>query len=174
MCCRPLFLSRVLFTDEAAFTRDGIVNFHNTHVWAYENPHAILQARNQHRFSINVWAGIVGDHLIGPIILPNRLTGAAYLTFLQDELPGLLEDVPLETRQRMVFLHDGAPPHFLLAVRQYLNEQFGERWIGRGGPIPWPPRSPDLNPLDYCIWGYTKELVYARSVDTEAELRQRI
>jgi hypothetical protein len=23
------------------------------------------------------------------------------------------------------------------------------RWIGTGGPIGWPPRSPDLNPLDF-------------------------
>ena len=33
-------------------------------------------------------------------------------------------------------------------------------WIGRGGPIPWPPKSPDLNPLDFCVWGYAKGLVY--------------
>jgi len=35
-----------------------------------------------------------------------------------------------------------------------------ERWIGRGGPIPWPPRSPDLNSLDFFFWGYLKETVY--------------
>ena len=23
-----------------------------------------------------------------------------------------------------------------------------------------PPRSPDLNPLDFCVWGYAKGLVY--------------
>ena len=28
-------------TDEAAFTRDGIFNFHNTYVWSDEDPHAI-------------------------------------------------------------------------------------------------------------------------------------
>ncbi|KAJ4432454.1 hypothetical protein ANN_21073 [Periplaneta americana] len=34
----PNFPALVLFTDEAQFTRDGITNFHNQHVWAYENP----------------------------------------------------------------------------------------------------------------------------------------
>jgi hypothetical protein len=32
--------------------------------------------------------------------------------------------------------------------------------MGRGGPVPWPPRSPDLNPVDYCVWGHVKSLVY--------------
>ena len=62
----PDFLSRVLFSDEAHFTRDGIVNYHNLHVWAVENPHKIREARHQQQFSLNVWAGIVVDELIGP------------------------------------------------------------------------------------------------------------
>ncbi|KAJ8954452.1 hypothetical protein NQ318_011128 [Aromia moschata] len=33
----------ILFTDEACFTRRGITNFHNEHVYADENPHAIKQ-----------------------------------------------------------------------------------------------------------------------------------
>jgi len=38
----------------------------------------------------------------------------------------------------------------------------------------WPPRSPDLNPLDYDVWGYMKAMVYARKVNTTEELLQRI
>jgi hypothetical protein len=45
-------------------------------------------------------------------------------------------------------MHDGAPAHFSLFARRYLNRKFPGRWIGRGGPISWPPRSPDLNPVD--------------------------
>ena len=64
------FSSRILFTDEAQFTRDGMFNHHNLHSWADENPHVIRQHGYQHRFSINVWAGIVADQLIGPIFFP--------------------------------------------------------------------------------------------------------
>jgi hypothetical protein len=35
-----------------------------------------------------------------------------------------------------------------------------ERWIDRSGPIAWPPRSPDLTPLDFFLWGYVKNIVY--------------
>ena len=38
--------------------RDGIVNFHNTHVWADKNPHTTVARRHQHWFSINVCVGI--------------------------------------------------------------------------------------------------------------------
>ena len=52
--------------------------------------------------------------------------------------------------------------------------QFGEQWIGRGGPVAWPPRSPDLNPLDFYFWGHLKSVVYATPINTVEELRNRI
>ncbi|KAJ4428267.1 hypothetical protein ANN_24284 [Periplaneta americana] len=42
--------------------------------------------------------------------------------------------------------------HFSLDVRRHLNATFPGRWIGRDGTA-WPPRSPDLNPLDFYLWG---------------------
>lgn len=36
----------------------------------------------------------------------------------------------------------------LIAVTNpYLNKKFGQHWIGRSGPVSWPPMSPDLTPL---------------------------
>ena len=63
----------------------------------------------------------------------------------------------LRTRRRhMLFQLDGAPPHWGLQVCAFLNDKFLERWIARGGPATWPPRSPDINPLDFILWGYVK------------------
>jgi len=59
-------------------------------------------------------------------------------------------------------------------VRDYLNEFFPNRWLGRGGPIPWPPWSPDLTLLDYYVWGHMETLVYETKVDSRAALRDRI
>lgn len=168
------FSSRILFTDEAQFTRDGMFNHHNLHSWADENPHVIRQHGYQHRFSINVWAGIVADQLIGPHILPSRLTGAIYTTFLQQTLPELLEHVQPNVRRRLWFQHDGAPAHFARDARQVLDTNYPNRWIGRGGPVPWPPRSPDLTPLDFFLWGHMKSLVYETPVETEEDLIARI
>lgn len=38
----PQFLCNILFTDEVSYTRDGIINVHNIHVWGDENPHVII------------------------------------------------------------------------------------------------------------------------------------
>jgi hypothetical protein len=76
--------------------------------------------------------------------------------------------------RRIIFQQDGAPPHYSRDVRDYLNLQFPNRWIGRNGPISWPPRSPDLTPMDFYVWGYMKDLVYSVPINTVDQLRDRI
>ena len=67
--------------------------YHNNHLWSYENPHGIIESRHQHTFLFNVWAGIIGDFLLGPIFLLPILTGENYTKFLETQLPVLLETV---------------------------------------------------------------------------------
>ena len=45
-----------------------------------------------HRFSLNVWAGVFGNALIGLFVIPPRINSAPYLQFLQNDL---LDDVPI-------------------------------------------------------------------------------
>jgi hypothetical protein len=71
-----------------------------------------------------------------------------------------MEEVPLAKRMRMVFQHDTAPAHFSRLMTHHLNLTFPERWIGHGGHVRWSPRSPDLTPLDFCLWGWMKSEVY--------------
>jgi hypothetical protein len=99
-----------------------------------------------------------------------EITGRAYVDFLQNELPLLLEEVHLAKRLRMVLQHNGAPAHYRHLVTHYLNLTFPERWIGRGGHVQWPPRSPDRTPLDFCLWGWMKREVYKEKVNTRNEL----
>ena len=51
---------------------------------------------------------------------------------------------------------------------------FRERWIGPGGPIVWPPRSPEFTPCDFFMWGAIKEMVYETPIDDVHVLLQRI
>jgi len=129
-------------------------------VWADENPHATVESNFQLCFSVNVWCAVLDDQLIGPLILEGHLTGEAYLQFLHEELPRLLEDVHLNKRGCMYFQHDKAPPHFSCEVRNFLNYRLP------GDLHNWSARSPDLSPLDCCVWGWMKELVYSVKVGT--------
>ena len=60
----------------------------------------------------------------------------------------------------------------------WLNERFIQRWIGRGGVndtnIPWSPRSPDLTPMDFILWGYIKKLVYTKNYQDLEQLKNAI
>ncbi|GFU30707.1 uncharacterized protein TNCV_1444311 [Trichonephila clavipes] len=163
-------------TTPSLSTREGIFNTHNNHSWAGANPHVIRTRAAQDRFLINVWAGILGDHLIGPYILPDRLTGPRYLIFLEQVLPQLLDSahVTAATRTSMWFQQDGDPALFSISVRNHLDATCGERWIGRGGSVHWSPRSPNLSCLDYFFWEQMKSLVYETPVNSAEELVARI
>lgn len=63
---------------------------------------------------------------------------------MNNELRQLLEDVDLETKQRLWLQQDGASPHYARNVGNTIQQMFSDLWIGRGGPVSWPPRSPDL------------------------------
>ncbi|GFT10054.1 putative LOC100569746 [Trichonephila clavipes] len=56
--------------------------------------------------------------------------------------------------------------HKSRATIDLLKDTFGDRLISRFGPVNWPPRSCDLTPLDYFLWGYVKALVYADKPQT--------
>jgi len=95
------------------------------------------------------------------------------LEFLQKNLPEFLEEIPLIERNKIIFHHDGAGPHNARIVINYLNEHFPQRWIGRYGPIRWPARSPDLNPLDFFFWEYCKELMYKTLPEDQEDLETK-
>lgn len=168
------FFKKVLWSDEATFKSDGNVNRHNLHYWSVDNPHWMREVNHQVRWSVNVWCGIIGCRVIGPYYFDGNLNGDMYRQFLVDDLPTLLEDVSLAVRNSMWFQQDGCPAHFRLTVRAHLNNQYPGRWIGRGGPINWPARSPDLTPLDFFLWGRLKDLVYFERPTTVEDIRVRI
>jgi len=58
------------------------------------------------------------------------------------------------------FQQDGATCHTALETMAQLRAAFGEQFISRLGPVNWPPRSCDLTPLDYFLWGHVKAHVY--------------
>jgi hypothetical protein len=162
----------ILFTDEASLTHDSINNTHNSHRWSDKYPHAIVEINSQHPFS--VWCSVIDNELIGPAVLLNHLTGRTYAHFLQIELTLLLEEVPLAKRMCVVSQHDEAPAHYSRLVTHHLNLTFPEQWIGCSGHVQWPQWSPDLTPLDFCLWGWMKSEVYKEKINTRDELVARI
>ena len=121
--------------------------------------------------SVCVWCGIFSGGIIGPYFFPATVNQNEYLTLLTEfllpelQLRGLVNHV--------LFQQDGAPAHWSQRVRQWLDENLGT-WIGRDGPIPWPPRSPDLTPPDFYLWGLLKQEVYKTRPKTTEDLKAAI
>lgn len=171
----PFFFDKCLFTDEAKFDNMGGVNLHNAHYYSQVNPHWQRDHRVQRRWSFNVWGGIIGNNVIGPFFYNNNLNGPFYLNILQNEVPALLEEVPIALRQIMWFQQDGAPAHRTRLVRTFLNDTYPNRWIGIGSQVhEWPARSPDLTPIDFFLWGAVKEQVFAEAPTTIEDMQDRI
>ena len=97
------------------------------------------------------------DKIIGPFFFAEKsVTAQIYLDVLTEYMSPQLE----QYQPQVIFQKDGAPSHWGLEIRQFLNETFPNRWIGRDGSIPWPPDSPDITSLDFFLWGYVKDIVY--------------
>ncbi|GFT77327.1 transposable element Tc3 transposase [Trichonephila clavipes] len=76
--------------------------------------------------------------------------------------------------QVLWFQQDDAICHTARATIDLLKDTFGDRLISRFGPVNWPPRSCDLTPLDYFLWGSVKSLIYADKPQTEDNIRRVI
>lgn len=170
----PNFLSKIMFSDEATFRSNGAVNRHNMHYYSTANPLWVREVQNQNHWSLNVWCGIKNLRIIGPHFFRESLNGPRYLNFLQNQLPQLLEEVDDIEREQMWIQHDGAPAHYYREVREFLNNHYPQKWIGRDGFIAWPPRSCDLTPLDFFMWGYIKDRVYMSPPTTPEDMENRI
>lgn len=95
----PSFSGCILFSDESTFHNNGHINRHNFHFYANENPHFTRSIDRQHRSSLNVRVGILGERVIDPYFFEGPLNGDAYLNFVKNILQNLLEDVPLDLRR---------------------------------------------------------------------------
>lgn len=156
------FLDLVVFSDESTFHLSGCVNTHNVRIWGSANPHEMVQLQRDSP-KLNVFCAISRRKVYGPFFFGEAtVTGASYLDALQQWLfPQLEEGEP----ENFIWQQDGAPPHWHMEVRDWLNDVVPDRWIGRKGPndracFAWPPRSPDLTPCDFYLWGFIKDHVY--------------
>ncbi|KYN21601.1 hypothetical protein ALC57_06024, partial [Trachymyrmex cornetzi] len=119
------FVSKIIFTGEAAFQINGNVNHQNFRYWSTENPHWMRADKTQYLAKVNVWAGIIGEHLIGPFFFAENLNAEAYeIMLIQQIIPAIRNLYPNDEFNQLWFQHDGAPAHFALRVRRVLDEYF--------------------------------------------------
>jgi hypothetical protein len=172
---------KILWGDEAHFYMNGTVNTQNCRIWASEPPNVIHEIP-LHSPNLTVWCGFTARFILGPYFFEElRPSGPVTCSVTAKRYLHMLETfvVPqLQQRQCLtetVFMQDGAPPHIGRAVQQLLRNHFtDDRVISRYFHMAWPPRSPDLTPCDFWLWGYLKSNVYRGGVANLNDLKDRI
>ncbi|GFS91028.1 putative transposable element [Trichonephila clavipes] len=159
----PDFHKRILFSDEAHFWLNGYVNKQNCRIWSEANPQVYVEIP-LHSEKLAVWCALWAGGIIGPYFFKNdeghnvTVNGDRYRAMITNFF---IPELNNNDVQELWFQQDGAKCHTARATYDLLKDKFSDRLISRFGPVNWPPRSCDLTPLDYFLWGYVKSLVYS-------------
>ena len=127
-----------------------------SHLW-HKKPARIHWKR------VSVWCSFWSRGIIGPFFFENEqgkavtVNGDNYRTMLNEFLFTNIEE---ENIGNIWFQQDGATCHTAEATLDVLRPVFEDRIISRSADVVWPPRSCDLTPSDYYLWGAFKDKSY--------------
>jgi AraC-like DNA-binding protein len=143
----------VFFTDEKLFYLSPPVNTHNNPVWSAGlksgiDPKRLLVQRAKFSAHVMVSAGVCfsGKGRLHFVDDKAKINADYYVNSL---LPKLVEDCETLMPDGYTFQQDGAPAHTSRHAQEWLAQQTPD-FVNKDE---WPPNSPDLNPLDYYVWG---------------------
>ncbi|GFW71533.1 transposable element Tc3 transposase [Trichonephila clavipes] len=161
---------------EAHFWLNGYVNKQNCRIWSEANPQVYVETP-LHPEKLTVWCALWAGGIIGLYFFKND--EGHNVTVNDDRYRAMITNFFIpelnnQDVQEQWFQQDGATCHTARATIDILKDTFGDRLISRFGPVNWPPRSCDLTPLDYFLWGYVKSLVYADKPQTLDHLEDNI
>lgn len=166
-------IRKIWFTDEKLFTLRQPKNSQNNRVYANvarkrEVPlEHLLVPREHFTQSVMVSLGVSISGKTRIYFVENKINSEIYQRDILSYMLPEIEDVtPYYT-----FQQDGAPAHTSRDTIRYLQENCPD-FIEPAG---WPPNSPDLNPVDYTIWGVLQHMVYLNTIfETTDQLKIRI
>lgn len=160
-------VSRTWFSDEKVFTVQTPTNSQNDRVYAAVSvkrdvpPERLLKGRKHFSKSIMVSVAVSKLGKTSLIFVdPGSKVNSTYYCNQVLGGNGLLRDIQRLSANRFIFQQDGAPAHRSRHTVAFLTANLPE-FIE---PQNWPPNSPDLNPVDYSIWGALQQLVYRQKI----------
>jgi hypothetical protein len=124
---------KIIWSDEAKFVLNGSINRHNCIYYETSNPCVTIETQLKQP-GVTVWGAISTEGLIGPYFFDGTVNGTNYHDMLSNYVLPQLQQRP--DYDSLIFMQDGAPPHYATVVRNLLDTLPGG-WMGRRGPIEW-------------------------------------
>lgn len=106
--------------------------------------------------------------LLGLFFFEGTINSERYLQLIIDPF---LDELTYAERLSVYFQQDSATAHTAGRSIRELRRIFGTRLISNNL---WPPRSPDLTPCDFYLWGTLKSRVYRKNPHSINELKDYI
>ena len=110
------------FTDGSRASLDGPDGWAKGCVFNGDNCPKRMR-RQQGGGGFIIWGGIIVNAIIGPFRVPEglKLSSATYCPFLKNSLEQWLDNLPLATLKKIIFMHDNALSHAAKATTQFLH-----------------------------------------------------
>jgi transposase len=163
---------RIVFSDEKVFTTN---DYTSRTMWCPDGCRPIGRENKRFPPRVMVW-GAIGHNFVNVYVFPNqRLREGSNNE--NERMPGTVTGdnyrrqilpriVPHMQANGLTFMQDGATPHTCKATMKYLK--------GKNVPVlPWPARSPDLNPIE-TLWAIAAPRVARLFPRTTNELRSAV
>lgn len=139
----------LIFSDKKFWVVDQAFNHQNDRYIAWSINDVPGVNRTKHPAGIMMLGCVASNGLKMPpywFEVGLKINAKVYLNVLKTVVkPWLVANFPMG----YVMQQDSAPAHKAIIVQKWCQEEFDEFWPWSM----WPPSSPDLNPLDYAIWG---------------------
>ena len=180
-CCKTLLARRCLqtvdkvwFSDEKMFTMQPPINTQNDRLYAAATKKSsipserLIKGRKHFSVMVSVAVSKTGKTEVHFIDKETKVDGRYYReTLLQN---CLLPDIRQLCGAEFVFQQDGAPSHRAKLTVEFLQQNV-PNFIE---PSVWPPNSPDINPVDYAVWGALQQDVYRVPTVGLEDLKDRV
>jgi transposase len=141
---------KILFSDEKMFDIDGAYNCRYDRIWTVNRAEADIKGgiRRKRKFpqKVMVWLEVCSKGVSPLVIFENGTVD--HDRYIKEVLPVALKYGNKMFGNDWTFQQDGAKPHIHGKSQEWCTKHFPS-FIDKNH---WPPNSPDLNPLDYCVW----------------------
>lgn len=155
-------------SDEAYFYLTLPMNKQNNRIWSESVPFDAIEVP-LHDEKLLVWCAFSAKVIYGPYFFESTVKKDNYLEMLKSFF--WRRHCQALNASKYYFQQDGATAHTADIVQKWLSSKFGKLFIDKKK---WPPRSPDLNPCDFYLWGYLKSVVYNPLPKTLDDLKSNI